>query len=155
MDWGQEEKGMTEDEMTGWHHWLNGLEFRQTPEIVKYREARRSPKSWTWLSNYTTTYQLKARDGWFLLFGSFLLYMLCGVSITSTEFQLFPSPFSIPLKPAHHLVSMCLLQCLLLGWFWVTLVCSQFLSLTAPEIYSFEFLGGSDSVVRHWKRITK
>ena len=26
-DWGQEEKGMTEDEMVGWHHWLNGLEF--------------------------------------------------------------------------------------------------------------------------------
>ena len=26
-DWGQEEKGMTEDEMAGWHHWLNGHEF--------------------------------------------------------------------------------------------------------------------------------
>ena len=25
-DWGQEEKGMTEDEMIGWHHWLNGHE---------------------------------------------------------------------------------------------------------------------------------
>ena len=23
-DWGQEEKGMTEDKMTGWHHWFNG-----------------------------------------------------------------------------------------------------------------------------------
>ena len=27
MDWGQEEKGMTEDEMVGWHHQLNGDEF--------------------------------------------------------------------------------------------------------------------------------
>ena len=26
-DWGQEEKGMTEDDMAGWHHRLNGLEF--------------------------------------------------------------------------------------------------------------------------------
>ena len=26
-DWGQEEKGMTEDEMVGWHYWLNGHEF--------------------------------------------------------------------------------------------------------------------------------
>ena len=26
-DWGQEEEGMTEDEMVGWHHWLNGHEF--------------------------------------------------------------------------------------------------------------------------------
>ena len=28
-DWGQEDKGMTEDEMVGWHHWLNGHEFEQ------------------------------------------------------------------------------------------------------------------------------
>ena len=26
-DWGQEEKGTTEDEMIGWHHGLNGHEF--------------------------------------------------------------------------------------------------------------------------------
>ena len=30
-DGGQEEKGMTEDEMVGWHHRLNGHEFEQTP----------------------------------------------------------------------------------------------------------------------------
>ena len=30
MDWGQEEKGMTEDEMAGWHHWLNGRESEWT-----------------------------------------------------------------------------------------------------------------------------
>ena len=30
-DWEQEEKGATEDEMVGWHHWLNGHEFEQTP----------------------------------------------------------------------------------------------------------------------------
>ena len=28
-DWRREEKGMTEDEMVGWHHWLNGQEFEQ------------------------------------------------------------------------------------------------------------------------------
>ena len=28
-DWRQEEKGITEDEMVGWHHWLNGREFEQ------------------------------------------------------------------------------------------------------------------------------
>ena len=28
-DWRQEEKGMTENEMVGWHHWLNGHEFEQ------------------------------------------------------------------------------------------------------------------------------
>ena len=30
-DWRQEEKGTTEDEMGGWHHWLNGHEFEQAP----------------------------------------------------------------------------------------------------------------------------
>ena len=30
-DWGQEEKGMTEDEMAGWHHRLDGCEFEWTP----------------------------------------------------------------------------------------------------------------------------
>ena len=29
-DWGWEEKRVTEDEMVGWHHWLNGYEFEQT-----------------------------------------------------------------------------------------------------------------------------
>ena len=28
-DWMQEKKGMTEDEMVGWHHWLDGHEFEQ------------------------------------------------------------------------------------------------------------------------------
>ena len=28
-DWRQEEKGITEDEMVGWHHWLDGQEFEQ------------------------------------------------------------------------------------------------------------------------------
>ena len=30
-DWGQDEKGATEDETAGWHHRLNGHEFEQTP----------------------------------------------------------------------------------------------------------------------------
>ena len=29
-DWGQEEKGMREDEMAGWHHWLDGCESEWT-----------------------------------------------------------------------------------------------------------------------------
>ena len=30
-DWGQEEKGTTEDQMSGWHHWLYGRESEWTP----------------------------------------------------------------------------------------------------------------------------
>ena len=32
-DWGQEEKGMTEDEMSGWHHRLDGRESEWTPGV--------------------------------------------------------------------------------------------------------------------------
>ena len=32
-DWRQEDKGTTEDEMVGWHHWLNGHEFEWTPGV--------------------------------------------------------------------------------------------------------------------------
>ena len=32
-DWEQEEKGTIEDEMIGWHHWVNGHGFGQTPGV--------------------------------------------------------------------------------------------------------------------------
>ena len=32
-DWGQEENGTTEDEMVGWHHWLDGHEFEQASGV--------------------------------------------------------------------------------------------------------------------------
>ena len=41
-DWGQEEKGTTEDEMVGWHHQFDGHEFDYTPELAVNREAWRA-----------------------------------------------------------------------------------------------------------------
>ena len=38
-DWRQEEKGMIEDEMVEWHHWLNGHEFEQVPGDGKGQES--------------------------------------------------------------------------------------------------------------------
>ena len=31
--WRQEEKGTTEEEMVGWHHWVDGHEFEQAPGV--------------------------------------------------------------------------------------------------------------------------
>ena len=38
-DWRLEEKGMTEDEMAGWHHQLNGMSLSKLQELVMDREA--------------------------------------------------------------------------------------------------------------------
>ena len=38
-DWGQEEKGTIEDEMVGWHHWLDGHEFEQALGIGDGQET--------------------------------------------------------------------------------------------------------------------
>ena len=38
-DWGQEEKGTTEDEMVGWDLWFSGHELSKLQEMVKDREA--------------------------------------------------------------------------------------------------------------------
>ena len=59
-DWGQEEKGMTEDEMVGWHHRLDGHGFVQAPGDGKGQGSLVccSPgvaKSWTWLRGWTGT----------------------------------------------------------------------------------------------------
>ena len=41
-DWGQEEKGTTEDEMAGWHHGLDGHDLSELQELVMDREAWRA-----------------------------------------------------------------------------------------------------------------
>ena len=57
-DWGQEEKGTTEDEMVGWHHWPDGMSLSELWESVMDREAWHAAihgvaKSRTWLSDWT------------------------------------------------------------------------------------------------------
>ena len=45
-DWGQEEKGKTEDEMAGWHHWLNGRDSGWTPGVGDGRGGLACCDSW-------------------------------------------------------------------------------------------------------------
>ena len=56
-DW-RREKGMTENEMVGWHHWLNGHEFEQAPGVGDGQGGLACCSPWvtrnrTWLSDWT------------------------------------------------------------------------------------------------------
>ena len=52
-DWGQEEKGTTEDEMAGWHYWLDGRESEWTlgvgdgrPGVLRFMGSQRVRHDW-------------------------------------------------------------------------------------------------------------
>ena len=53
-DWGQEEKGTTEDEMAGWHHRLNGHEFGWTPGVCDGQGGLAFCDSWSRRETDTT-----------------------------------------------------------------------------------------------------
>ena len=76
-DWGQEEKGMTEDEMVGWHHRLDGHGFGWTPGVGDGQGGlvccdswgRRIRHDWVTEVNWTegsgkATRTLKLREAW-------------------------------------------------------------------------------------------
>ena len=50
----QEEKGMTEDEMVGWHHRLNGHEFEQAPGVGDRQGSLSCCSPWGSKELYTT-----------------------------------------------------------------------------------------------------
>ena len=45
-DWGQEKKGMKEDEMVGWHYWLDGREFAWNPGVGDRQGGLACCNSW-------------------------------------------------------------------------------------------------------------
>ena len=107
-DWGQEEKGTTEDEMAGWHHWLDGLS--QLRELVMDREAwsvavHGVAKSWTRLSNWTELNWLKV---WVFPLGTFTptLYLGSlpwqGPQLTSGQMTVKRHKEGIPSGPEGH-----------------------------------------------------
>ena len=64
-DWRQKEKGMTEDEMVGWHRWLDGHEFEQTLGVGDGQGSLACCSPWD--------YRVRHNNGWFpLSFGKYL-----------------------------------------------------------------------------------
>ena len=67
-DWKQKEKGVTEDEMVGWHHWLNGHEFEQVLGVCDGQGSLVCCSSWGCKESDTTEWlnwtELKRKIMW-------------------------------------------------------------------------------------------
>ena len=105
-DWGQEEKGTTEDEMAGWHHQLDGCEFEWTPGVGDGQGGLACCDSWgrkeshtterlIWSDNYShravhhipMTYLFGTHLYWVINFNCFISYL--------TEFHLIVQKFLV------------------------------------------------------------
>ena len=94
-DWGQEEKGMTEDEMAGWHHQLDGCEFEWTSGVGDGQGSLACCDSWGRKESDTTeqlnwTERVGERER---LCACFVIFF-CLFRIRSSQILLFTSPLS-------------------------------------------------------------
>ena len=71
QDWRQEDKGITEDEMVGWCHWLDGHESEQAPGVGEGQESLAYCSPWgckeldmTEQLNWVDTSYTKVKRGW-------------------------------------------------------------------------------------------
>ena len=104
-DWGQEEKGATEDAMSGCHHWLNGHEFEQTQGggegqrslarcSSRGHEESDTIRDWTTMTNsWFTMFQVCRK--WFNYI--YLLYINIIVGICSSQASNLSLPSICPL----------------------------------------------------------
>ena len=67
-DWGQEEKGMAEDEMAGWHHWLDGRESEWTPGVGDGQGGLACCDSWGHRESDTTEQLNWTELNWTMLY---------------------------------------------------------------------------------------
>ena len=98
-DWRQEEKGMTEDEMVGWHHRLNGYEFEQALGNGEGQGSLACCSPWGHRESTTTERQTititvlwmrKQISGWEVCPNS---HQECRFGIGSSGFPLYPGSY--------------------------------------------------------------
>ena len=99
--WGQEEKGTPEDEMAGWHHWLDGLESEWTPGVCDGQGGLACCGSWghkeldmtEWL-NWTELVSKQA-------FISISCYVIIWNNFVKSDFQFTSSNVLSPSKSSE------------------------------------------------------
>ena len=98
-DWRQEEKGMTGDEMVGWHHWLDGREFEQAPGDGEGQGSLERCRPWgciesdmtEWLNKKIPTNTIHS---WLLLFSIMLLRLIHIITYISCLFSATAEKYS-------------------------------------------------------------
>ena len=87
-DWGQEEKGMTENEMAGWDHWLNGREYEWTLGDGDGQGGLACCDSWGFKESGTTEWlnwnecKIVGVSCWLWLWEPYLWFEVCRCSLT-------------------------------------------------------------------------
>ena len=130
-DWRQEAKGMTEDDMVGWHHWLDRHEFEWAPGFddgqgslascspwgckvsdtterlnrTDWMDALQGPLSGSWVQNVLMLWAIK-KECWthFLLMGSLEPGRQPPV-LHRAHICPLPLPFDFPLQSAYFRLS--------------------------------------------------
>ena len=101
-DWRQEEKGMTADEMVGWHHWLNGLGFGWTLGVGDGQGGPACYGSWGSQRvghDWATEPSLELRTGWASSLSSGVWFSSATISFLGSSLE----------QDWHHLMQK--LQC--------------------------------------------
>ena len=118
-DWGQEEKGMIEDEMAGWHHWLDGRESEWTPGVGTDREAWCAAihvvtESRTWLSDWSDLIWSEAQKYEIFVKSNFFIYFLVAYALVPylRNRCLFQGPQNLHLHFLLRIVWFCFSSCL-------------------------------------------
>ena len=78
-DWGQEEKGTTEDLMAGWHHWLDGCEFEWTQGVGDGQGGLACCNSWGRRVRHDWATELNWTSGCTYLFELCFFQCICPV----------------------------------------------------------------------------
>ena len=75
-DWGQEETGITEDEMVGWHHWLDGHGFVWMPGVGDGQGGLECGSSWCCRVEHDWTTELTELTDWYSLCSGLQLHSI-------------------------------------------------------------------------------
>jgi len=140
-DWGQEEKGTTEDEMAGWHHWLDGRESQWTPGVGDGQGGLACcdygvEKSRTRLSDWSDLI-------WFTIWITFI-YFSCFIAVPKTYNTMLNRTYS---TYSTVRVSILVLFQILTGklsafhhWVWYWLEVCQKLLLSCWDVFGLYLL---------------